>query len=333
VETIAFVRAIHFAGILVPPAILAFQTVIARPAWKKSGETGSLILAAMEKSLLWVALAGAVAALVSGLAWLFLVASKMSDEALDFRIFETILTETHFGKTWSLHLTLIFLLCGFFGLLLGQKTGSESLPGALVGRSRGVGFHAVRWSCRRDKPSRDRHNSGFTSSASRLVLACRYFPNGNLRRQAAQISGVERCGISNDRAVFANEPHQRSYIGPDRLAQFLADYWKFFPISKRLRTNLARENHRIWNDGWHRGSKPLENQTSVSLFTARNPKRCNHVASERVYGKLSGLRRLDLDRHSRTNVSQMTALVLRIRVASPSFRNTITQLFACLRGD
>lgn len=34
-ETIAFVRTIHFAGILVPPAILAFQTVIARPAWQK----------------------------------------------------------------------------------------------------------------------------------------------------------------------------------------------------------------------------------------------------------------------------------------------------------
>jgi copper resistance protein D len=121
VEIIAFVRAIHFAGILVPPAILVFQTVIARPAWKKSDETGYVILAAMEKSLLWVALAGTVAAFVSGLAWLFLVASKMSDEALDFRIFETILTETHFGKTWSLHLTMIFLLCGFFGLLLRQK--------------------------------------------------------------------------------------------------------------------------------------------------------------------------------------------------------------------
>jgi hypothetical protein len=58
VETIAFVRTIHFAGILVPPAILAFQTVIARPAWQKSGETGYVILATVEKSLLWVALTG-----------------------------------------------------------------------------------------------------------------------------------------------------------------------------------------------------------------------------------------------------------------------------------
>ena len=148
-----------------------------------------------------------------------------------------------------------------------------------------------------------RCTSGFTSSANRLVLACRAFPDGNLRRQVTQISGVERCGVNNDRAVFANEPHQRSYTGPDRLAQFLADYRKVFSVPKRLRANLARENHRIWNDGWHRGSKPLENQTSVSLFTARNPKRSNHVASERVYGNLSGLRRLDLDRHSRTSVS------------------------------
>jgi len=123
VETIAFVRATHFAGILVPPAILAFQTVIARPAWEKSGETGYVILATVEKSLLWVALTGAIAAFVSGLAWLFLMASKMSDEAFDFSFFETILTETHFGKTWSLHLTMIFLLCGLFGLLLRQKTG------------------------------------------------------------------------------------------------------------------------------------------------------------------------------------------------------------------
>jgi putative copper resistance protein D len=67
-----------------------------------------VILATVEKSLLWIALTGAIAAFVSGLAWLFLVASKMSDEALDFSIFETILTATHFGKTWSLHLTMIF---------------------------------------------------------------------------------------------------------------------------------------------------------------------------------------------------------------------------------
>ena len=127
-ETIAFVRAIHFAGILVPPAILAFQSVIARPAWKKSGETGYVILAAVEKSLLWVALIAAVTAFLSGLAWLFLVAGQMSDEALDFRIFETILTETHFGKTWSLHLTMIFVLWGFFGLLLCQKPHRNLFP-------------------------------------------------------------------------------------------------------------------------------------------------------------------------------------------------------------
>jgi putative copper export protein len=128
VETIAFVRAIHFAGILLPPAILFFQSVIARPAWKGSDEPGRVILLAdLEKSLLWVAFMGAVAALLSGLAWLFLVTDKMSDGVLDLQIFETVLTETHFGKAWSLHITVILLLCGLFALLLRQKPGRDLL--------------------------------------------------------------------------------------------------------------------------------------------------------------------------------------------------------------
>jgi putative copper export protein len=35
------------------------------------------------------------------------------------------------------------------------------------------------------------------------------------------------------------------------LAQFLADYRKVFSISKRLRSNLARENSRLCNDAGH----------------------------------------------------------------------------------
>jgi putative copper export protein len=86
-----------------------------------------VILADLEKSLLWVALTGAVAALLSGSAWLFLVTGKMSDGVLDLQIFETVLTETHFGKAWSLHITVILLLCGLFGLLLRQKPGRDLL--------------------------------------------------------------------------------------------------------------------------------------------------------------------------------------------------------------
>ena len=156
-EIIAFVRAIHFAGVWCRPLFWPSRLLsLALPGKKQ--QPGYVILATVERSAgCWVALTGAIAAFVSGLAWLFLVASKMSDEALDFRIFETILTETHFGKTWSLHLTMIFLLCGLFGFIASPKNGSESLHGALVGRSSGVGFHAVRWSCRRDNPTRDRH--------------------------------------------------------------------------------------------------------------------------------------------------------------------------------
>jgi hypothetical protein len=86
-----------------------------------------VILADLEKSLLWMALTGAVAALLSGLAWLFLVTGKMSDRVLNLQIFETVLTETHFGKAWSLHITVILLLCGLLGLLLRQKPRRDLL--------------------------------------------------------------------------------------------------------------------------------------------------------------------------------------------------------------
>ena len=74
-----------------------------------------------------MALTGAVAAFLSGLAWLFLVTGQMSDGELNLQIFETVLTETHFGNAWSLHIAVIFLLCGLFGLLLRQKPGRDLL--------------------------------------------------------------------------------------------------------------------------------------------------------------------------------------------------------------
>ena len=74
-----------------------------------------------------MALTAAVAAFLRGFAWLFLVTAKMSDGVLDLQIFETVLTETHFGKAWSLHITVILLLCGLFGLLLRQKPGRDLL--------------------------------------------------------------------------------------------------------------------------------------------------------------------------------------------------------------
>jgi hypothetical protein len=145
-------------------------------------------------------------------------------------MFETVLIKTHFGKAWSLHLTVILLLCGLFGLLLRQETWPGSPHGVLVVRGERAGFHSVRWSCRRNNPPPDKHNSGFASSVSGLILACGAFLDGDVPRSTAEISGTKRRGINNDGALFSNEHYQRSHTGFDRLAQFLANYRKTFSI-------------------------------------------------------------------------------------------------------
>jgi hypothetical protein len=79
-----------------------------------------VILAALEKLLLCVALTGAVAALLGGLMWLFL------------------------------------LLCGLSGLLLRQEPARDLLLASWLFAVAALISLAVTWSFRRDKPSRDK---------------------------------------------------------------------------------------------------------------------------------------------------------------------------------
>jgi putative copper resistance protein D len=128
VDSLVLIRTLHLAAVLIPPAILMFQRTIARPVWQDSREIGREMLAAIEKSLLSVAMAGIVAAFPISLLWLVVVASRISDGPLSFQVVETVLTATHFGRTWIAHIGLILLSCGSCGLLLRHPTRRYLLP-------------------------------------------------------------------------------------------------------------------------------------------------------------------------------------------------------------
>jgi copper transport protein len=123
-EAIALVRAAHFAAILAPPAILGFQCLIARPALKGHIEAERNDL---ERRTILLAFISAIMALFTAMAWFALAACEMSDGPLNRQVLTAVLTETHFGKIWSLHLALILALCASLGLLLHANSQTHSL--------------------------------------------------------------------------------------------------------------------------------------------------------------------------------------------------------------
>ena len=193
-----------------------------------------------------MALKVAVAAFLRGFAWLFLVTAKMSDGVLNVHIFETVLTETHFGKAWRLHIIVVLLLSGLFALLLRQEPGRGLLMAswlfavvALV--SIAFAGHAA---------ATARPVTSITMDSLHLPVAS-FWPVG-LFSMAIYLARLRRFPELNAVTSTMTERFSRmSLITVPRRAQFLADYQKVFSISKRLRPNLAREDSRLWNDAHH----------------------------------------------------------------------------------
>jgi len=99
----AAVRAIHFAATLTVAGAVFFSVFIAGPAFHETaGEP--LSPARIRAILAWIAWTGLGAAVVSGMAWLVLVAQVMSGQTLDEVFSEgilwTVLSRTVFGSAW-----------------------------------------------------------------------------------------------------------------------------------------------------------------------------------------------------------------------------------------
>jgi putative copper resistance protein D len=129
IDPLIAVRAIHIAVTALVAGIVFFEWLVAGPALREAGEPRSAIVVlfrARIACILWVGLAVAV---VSGAAWLLVLAANILDRPIMEVIADgtawTVLTQTRFGIDWQLR----FLLAALLGGLVkgSRRSGGHSL--------------------------------------------------------------------------------------------------------------------------------------------------------------------------------------------------------------
>jgi putative copper resistance protein D len=126
-DPLVAVRAVHLAATALVAGIVFFEWLVAGPALRWTGDSASIaiLFRARMARILWASLALAV---ISGVAWLILLAADIVDRPLIEVIFDgtawTVLTHTRFGISWQLRLLLAVLLGGCVRL---KRTGERSL--------------------------------------------------------------------------------------------------------------------------------------------------------------------------------------------------------------
>ena len=116
-DPLIYVRAVHFLATIAVAGAVFFIVFIAEPAFRQA-PNGTRVVAFVWPVLAriaWIALAVTV---VSGAAWLVLVAQSMSDsplsEVFSEGILWTVLVQTGFGRDWLARFVLACLLAGMF---------------------------------------------------------------------------------------------------------------------------------------------------------------------------------------------------------------------------
>jgi putative copper resistance protein D len=123
-DPMIYVRAAHFAATITVAGVAFFIVFIAEPAFRKAGEN-SRIPALIRPTLAWLAWGGLALGMVSGAAWLVLVARSMSDipiaEVFSQGILRIVLLHTGFGRDWLTRFVLACLIAGMFVPFLPAK--------------------------------------------------------------------------------------------------------------------------------------------------------------------------------------------------------------------
>jgi putative copper resistance protein D len=143
-DPLIYARAVHFAATLTVAGIAFFFVFIAEPAFRKADQ-GTRLPAVIRRRLAWIAWIAIVLSVLSGAAWLVVVAQSISDRTLtelfSEGILSTVLTQTGFGRDWLARFVLACLLAAIFVPFLSAqgmksawiKTVMVALAAGLVG--------------------------------------------------------------------------------------------------------------------------------------------------------------------------------------------------------
>ena len=116
-DPLIYVRTVHFAATITVTGVVFFSVFIAEPAFRQAAN-GTNVAALVSPILVRIGWIGLAVTVVSGSAWLALVAQSMSDsplpEVFSEGILWTVLLQTGFGRDWLTRFVLVCLLGATF---------------------------------------------------------------------------------------------------------------------------------------------------------------------------------------------------------------------------
>ena len=141
-DPLIYVRAIHFAATITVAGVAFFIVFIAEPAFRQA-EKEARMPVMLRACLAWLAWTGLALTVVSGAAWLVLVAQSMSGqpwaEVFSQDVLRTVLLDTGFGRDWLERFVLAGLLAAMFvPFLSAQRVRSVRINIVVVALAAGL---------------------------------------------------------------------------------------------------------------------------------------------------------------------------------------------------
>jgi putative copper resistance protein D len=133
-DPLIWLRAIHFAATMMVTGGVLFHAFIAEPAFRAAdGTRVAALVRARLAVMVWI---GLTAAVVSGAAWLVLLAERMSEQSLAEVLGQgtvwTVLSETDFGSAWMVRFALAALLAAMLPWLGWSRESPRMRAAAVV---------------------------------------------------------------------------------------------------------------------------------------------------------------------------------------------------------
>jgi putative copper resistance protein D len=140
-------RAVHFASTVLLVGTIVFGCLVAEPAFGSTGAGSSQNK--FRRQLAWIAWIALATAVVSGAAWLILLAAEISGRPLAevFRenVVWTVLTRTRFGADWSVRIVLAILLAGALIAFARNGEAVAGWRGAVLATIAAAFFGSLAW--------------------------------------------------------------------------------------------------------------------------------------------------------------------------------------------
>ena len=201
-------RTVHFASTVMIAGTILFLFLIEAPVVKRLGDRTQPIFTSLHKRLVRIAWWCLAVSIVSGVAWLLVLAAKISGSSLREVISDgaarTFLTQTQFGHDWEVRFVLAVLLA--VALLRFRSTDGWHSAEGFLAAALAMGFlGSLAWSGHGGATPGLRGGVHVTADAFHLIAAGAWiggvFPLALLLSSAEKMTGAVGINIARDAAL------------------------------------------------------------------------------------------------------------------------------------